>query len=79
MENREISMNDMELVNGGMGGSAKPLPYKDGFIVYQIQKGDKLGVIARRFNTTAEIIKSYNPTIKNVNDITAGYYIYIAM
>lgn len=78
MENtRELNVQELENVIGGTGGSPKKLPDKAGLIVYQIQKGDKLGEIARRYNTTAEKIKAVNKTIHNVNDITAGYWIYI--
>ena len=64
-------------VVGGAGGSPHPLPDKSGCIVYRIARGDTLGKIARRYGTTAERIKAVNTTVHNVNDITAGYYIYI--
>ena len=38
---------------------------------------DELGRIARRYGVTAEYLKAINPTIYNINDITAGYYIYV--
>jgi LysM repeat protein len=76
-EMNQLSAEELEAVSGGTGGSRTPLPYKAGCIVYQIRKGDKLGAIARNYHTTCEAIKAVNPTIKNVNDITAGYYIYI--
>ena len=76
--NEELNLDEMEEVSGGRGGSRKPLPAKSGYIVYQIQKGDMLGRIARRYGTTAEKIKACNKgTIRNVNDITTGCYIYI--
>lgn len=74
---RELSMDEMNNVVGGSGGSPRPLPDKSGCIVYQIVKGDTLGKIARRYGTTAERIKAVNTTIHNLNDITAGYFIYI--
>jgi bacteriocin-like protein len=74
---KELNMNEMNNVVGGSGGSARPLPAKSGCIVYQIVRGDTLGKIARRYGTTAERIKAVNTTIHNLNDITAGYYIYI--
>lgn len=74
---KELNMDELGEVIGGTGGSSKPLPPKKGCIVYQIVRGDTLGKIARRYGTTAEVIKSVNTTIHNVNDITAGYYIYI--
>ncbi len=73
----EIKMEELESVSGGSGGSPTELADKPGFLVYKIQKGDKLGAIARRYGTTAEYLKTINPTITNVNDITAGYYIYV--
>ncbi len=74
---RELNMNEMNNVVGGAGGSPHPLPEKSGCIVYRIMRGENLGVIARRYGTTAERIKAVNPTIHNVNDLTSGYYIYI--
>lgn len=74
---RELSMEEMDTVFGGQGGSPRPLPERAGYIVYQIRRGDTLPKIARRFGTTAEQLKAINPTIHNVNDITAGYYIYV--
>ena len=72
-------LNDSELdkVSGGRGGSPTRLPDVAGLMVYKIQRGDKLGTIARTYNTTTAYLKSINPTITNVNDITAGYYIYV--
>ena len=84
-ENRELNLNEMEDVAGGAGkdgpgGSPKPLPPKAGFIVYQIQHGDKLGDIARKFNTTVAKIQAANAgLIKNVNFIREKFYIYIPM
>lgn len=77
MTGRELTLNEMEKIVGGTGGSCRPLPDKEGFLVYQIRRGDTLGKIARRYNTTAEYLKSINPTIDNINDITPGYYIYV--
>jgi len=75
----ELNLNEMESVSGGRGGSPYELPEKEGFFVYHIVRGDTLGKLGKRFGTTAEKIKAANPTIKNINDITAGYYIYIPM
>ncbi len=78
MENKiEMNAQDMEQVSGGTGGSRKPLPPKAGMVVYQIQRGDTLNKLARRFQTTVAKIHAANPTIHNINDITAGFYIYI--
>ena len=78
MENmKELNVNELENVSGGAGGSPQKLPPRPGFEVYQIKRGDRLGSIARKYGTTAEELKKINPTIHNVNDITAGYYIYV--
>ncbi len=74
---KELSLREMEEVSGGSGGSPNTLPPKQGFFPYRIQRGDTLRSIARRFGTTAERLESINPTIHNINDITAGYYIYV--
>ena len=74
----ELNLNEMEGIAGGKGGSSKELPKKDGYIVYQIEPGDNLTKIAKWYGVTVQKIKDANPgLIKNVNDITAGYYIYI--
>lgn len=74
---KELNLEAMEEVVGGKGGSPKPLPEKAGYHVYQIQSGDTLIRIAKRYNTTAEHLKAINPTITNARDITAHYYIYV--
>ena len=53
------------------------LPEKPGFKVYRIKSHDTLSKIAGRHGTTAEYLKSINSTIHNINDITAGFYIYV--
>jgi LysM repeat protein len=77
MKNNELSLNEMKEVVGGKGGSPKKLPAKQGFKVYRIKSGDCLTRIANNYGTTADYLKSINPTIHNVNDITAGFYIYV--
>ena len=82
MENKEMIMNelnvnDMEEAAGGRGGSRYMLPDKAHYVVYRIQKGDTLSFLAQDNRTTVQKILSLNPTIKNPNDITAGYYIYL--
>ena len=80
MENtKELNLNELEKVAGGKGGSPTPLPDRPGCEVYKIKSGDTLGRIAYRYHTTADFIKSINTTISNVNDITAGYYIYVPL
>ena len=73
----EMSLSEMEEVAGGRGGSLSKLPEKAGYKVYRIQSHDTLSRIAGRFGTTAEHLKAINPTINNINDITAGFYIYV--
>lgn len=77
MENKELNLNEMEEVVGGKGGYAKCPPPKSGFDVYQIKKGENLTKIGRRYGVSANYLKSINPSITNVNDITAGYWIYV--
>ena len=80
MENvAEISLDEMEQVSGGRnegGYERKPKEKKNCFI-YRIQRGDKLGVIARNNHTTVDAIMRVNPELKNSNFIVAGCYIYI--
>ncbi len=54
MTSRELTLNEMENVVGGRGGSPTRLPARAGFEVYQIRSGDTLGRIAARNGTTAE-------------------------
>ena len=77
MDNMELNLEEMEEVSGGRGGSPKKLPSKRGMKVYRIQSGDTLSRIAGRYGTTAEYLKKINPTIHDINDITAGFYIYV--
>ena len=71
-----VELNPEELERAA-GGKYRPLPPKEGYIVYQIQRGDTLGKIARRFNITADEIAVWNPKISNKNLIYAGDYLYI--
>ena len=77
MENTKLDINELEPVSGGLGGSPTPLPDKEGYFVYCIQRGDVLTILARRYGTTLDAIMAANPTIHDHNDISAGYYIYI--
>ena len=82
MENKEMNMNELEMnemeeAAGGRGGSRHMLPDKRNCVVYQIHRGDTLSFLAQDNRTTVQKIMSLNPTIKNANDITAGYYIYL--
>ena len=77
-DRRELTLDEMEDAVGGKGGSRKRLREKKGYIVYRIRPGDTLNRIASVYGTTAKEIMDENPTISNINEITAGYYIYIA-
>ncbi len=77
-EKKELNLDEMEQVVGGKGGSRTRLPDKDGYIVHKIKKGETLIKIAEQYGTTVDEILSENDTIQNRNDITSGYYIYIA-
>ena len=76
-ENMEAMELTVEQMNEIAGGAFKPLPPKTGFIVYQIVKGDTLNKIGRKFNCTAQQIKSWNPKIVDINKIYYGDYLYI--
>ena len=86
MENNELNLNELEEVTGGAGKTQAPYggmkdypPEKAGCKIYKIASGDKLGNIAKNNGTTVERIMAVNPTIKNANNIRAGYYIYIPL
>ena len=74
---RELSLEEMNTVSGGQGGSPDMLPKKEGFWVYQSQGGDCLKSIAKRFGTTTKQLMHSNPSIIMECDITTGYYIYV--
>ncbi len=78
MEKKEINVKEMEEVVGGKGGYKKPPEPVMGLEIYQIQRGDTLTRIARRYNTTWMELKDLNrDVIKRAGDITWGYYIYV--
>ena len=77
IENNELNLNEMEEISGGRGRSRTVLPRKEGFIVYQIEAGENLTKIAKRYSTTVKAIKAANPTIDNANFIRSGFYIYV--
>jgi LysM repeat protein len=77
MDKQELNLNELEDVTGGKGGSPTKLPHVEGLMVYKIVHGDTLTKIAGRFHTTVKYLMSINPTIKNANDITAGFYMYV--
>ena len=77
MENKEMNLNELEVVTGGKGGSKTELHATKYYDVYRIQPGENLTRIARNFNTTVSELVRINKTITDKNDITAGYYIYV--
>ncbi len=77
MDNKEMNLNELELAAGGKGGMVYRPREEDGYFIYKIKSGDTLTRIANRFHTTVEILKAINDSITNVNDITAGRYIYV--
>lgn len=78
MDINELNLNEMEEVSGGRGGSKTRLDPVPGRDVYQIKKGDTLIRIARRYNTTWMVLMDMNKgIIKDKNDITDGYWIYV--
>ena len=78
MENmKELNLGEREEVTAGAGGSPWKLPNKKGFKVIQIKRGDCLSKIANRYHTSVAYLYKINDSIYDVNDITAGYYIYV--
>ncbi len=78
MENIELNLDEMAEVVGGKGGySSRPDPMP-GRGIYRIQRGDTLIGIAQMYHTTWQRLKEMNRSvIRDENDITAGYYIYV--
>ncbi len=78
MDNKELNINEMEQVSGGVAGSPTPLDAKSGCEVYRVIGGDNLTRIAARFNTTVDYLMTLNKgIITNKNFIRAGFYIYV--
>ena len=67
MENMELNLNEMTEVTGGKGGSKNVLIAKKGYRVYQIQSGD----------TVDDLMAANAGLIKDRDDISTGYYIYV--
>ena len=74
-EIRELNAEEM---NEAAGGYKKPAS-KVGYTIYQIQKGDTLSKIAKKYKTTQKNIMAWNPKITNKNLIYAGDYLYIKL
>jgi LysM repeat protein len=73
-----IYVNQVLIIPGTTGGSPGPGPVPttspsqpSNPATYTVQRGDTLGSIARRFNTTVQVLASLN-SIANVNLIRAG-------
>ncbi len=77
MESNELNLNEMEAVTGGDGGYKYRPQEKKGYFIYQIEPGDNLTKIAKKFNTTVNKIMAANPSITDKNFIRSGFYIYI--
>ena len=79
---KELNMNEMEKVVGGGpndGGYAKKPATKDGCFIYKVQSGDRLGQIARTYNTTVKAIMRVNPELVSEDFIVTNHYIYIPL
>ena len=78
MEMNELNLNEMEAVSGGRGGYAKKPGPRLGCDLYQNKKNETLIRIAKRYGVTWRDLKEMNAdVIKNANDITDGYWIYV--
>ncbi len=74
--NNAVELNENEM-NEIAGGAFKRPSEKEGFIVYQIQKGDNLNRIAIAHHCTVKALLQWNPKIHNKNLIIVGDYLYI--
>ena len=63
MENKNMTEIEMENVTGGAA-------YGNNY--YIVKKGDTLGAIAQKYNTTVARLMALNPQIKNANLIYVG-------
>ena len=63
MENKKMTEMDLENVTGGAS-------YGNNY--YTVKKGDTLGAIALKYNTTVNNLMALNPQIKNANLIYVG-------
>ena len=63
MENKKMTEMDLDNVTGGTA-------YGNNY--YTVKKGDTLGAIAQKYNTTVAMLMSLNPQIKNANLIYVG-------
>ena len=63
MENKNMTEIELENVTGGTS-------YGNNY--YTVKKGDTLGAIALKFNTSVNNLMALNPQIKNANLIYVG-------
>ena len=80
MENRELSMQEMEAVNGGHGGYGPgEIGKKDGCIILTITESDvknRLQVKAASYGVTVAAIVKVNPGLE-LDKLVAGRVIYM--
>lgn len=69
----ELSAEELEKIGGGFKRPAE----KDGFFIYQIQRGDTLYRLSRTYKCTVDDLLRWNPKITNRNLIITGDYLYI--
>lgn len=73
-EMKELKIEELTAAGGKY---VRPIE-KEGFVIYQIQRNDTLGKIAKRFGLKSyREILLWNPKITNPNLIFAGDYLYI--
>ena len=74
----KLTLDDLEEINGGVGGSPDPLPDYPGYVVYRIKPGDNLTNLAKTYKTTIEDLYTVNKKyINHRSDITQGFYMYV--
>ncbi len=69
---RNLELEEMEEVSGGVYGDGTVT-----IIEYVVARGDTLGKLANRFNTSVSSIMKLNPIIKNKNLIVTGWKLQI--
>ena len=72
----ELSLEEMDKI---AGGAFKRPEEKEGYFVYQIQKGESLSRIAKRYHCTVSDLLKWNRKIVNKDLIYAGDYLYIKL
>jgi len=58
--------------NAASSNSSSPSSTNSANNTYTVKKGDTLGAIAKKYNTTVEKLKKLNPQIKNIDNIPVG-------